>query len=345
MQSKGVEGNYSSRDSRKAPLVLGGERYTQWKEKLISLERHILKELGFGFYQVMEHPHKYLLYYIKYLSQHGMDASEEKLRLFAQHSWSYLNDSLRLDLCIRQDAKNIACAATLIASRLPDVSLALPTPHWIQALGADPKIVHEVVDKILEAYHLPLVPWMEPLNDQAMMSSKFQNKFDDVEEGKVSIPREVKPTKEQTLSSSVGEESSPAEPPAPSKPVETEDAEKKTKRTKEVKKDIKVHPQTQKKPTKVILDEKMMIVIKMTIVDATIETTDEVTGIIIVETIKGSLRVGTEAIAVGMTDAEMTDAGAAVAVQIARDIASDRGLLKSDNLAWPNFWPGNSNTP
>ena len=40
------------RDSRGAPLELGGERYNQWKKKLVEVERHLLKELGFGFYQV-----------------------------------------------------------------------------------------------------------------------------------------------------------------------------------------------------------------------------------------------------------------------------------------------------
>lgn len=66
----------SSKDARKAPLELGGERYTQWKKKLIGCERWVLKELGFGFYQVMEHPHKFLLYFIKFLSQHGMECDE-----------------------------------------------------------------------------------------------------------------------------------------------------------------------------------------------------------------------------------------------------------------------------
>jgi hypothetical protein len=31
------------------------------------MERFLLKELGFSFYNPIEHPHKYLLYYIKVL--------------------------------------------------------------------------------------------------------------------------------------------------------------------------------------------------------------------------------------------------------------------------------------
>jgi hypothetical protein len=33
--------------------------------ELITMERYLLKELGFSFYQPIEHPHKYLLYYVK----------------------------------------------------------------------------------------------------------------------------------------------------------------------------------------------------------------------------------------------------------------------------------------
>ena len=38
------------KDSRRAPMELGGYRYDEWKRKLVEMERHVLKELGFGFY-------------------------------------------------------------------------------------------------------------------------------------------------------------------------------------------------------------------------------------------------------------------------------------------------------
>lgn len=60
-----------AKDARKATFALGGDRYSRWKQAMVSMERHLLKELGFGFYQVMEHPHKFLLYYIQYLRKHG----------------------------------------------------------------------------------------------------------------------------------------------------------------------------------------------------------------------------------------------------------------------------------
>lgn len=46
-------------------LEVGGKRYQQWKSALITIERYILKELGFSFYCLLDHPHKFLLIYLK----------------------------------------------------------------------------------------------------------------------------------------------------------------------------------------------------------------------------------------------------------------------------------------
>jgi chromosome condensin MukBEF complex kleisin-like MukF subunit len=72
-------------------------------------ERHLLKELGFGFYGIMEHPHKYILNYI-------MEFESSNVAL-AQRAWNYLNDSLRLDLCLRYRSEVIAAAAIYMAAR------------------------------------------------------------------------------------------------------------------------------------------------------------------------------------------------------------------------------------
>ena len=84
------------------------QRYHDLREALLTMEKYILKELGFGFYNIMDHPHKFILYYIKTL---GGDST------LAQRAWSYLNDSLRLDCCVRYRAELIACAAIFMAAR------------------------------------------------------------------------------------------------------------------------------------------------------------------------------------------------------------------------------------
>jgi hypothetical protein len=72
------------------------------------IERYILKELGFSLYNIIDnHPHKYILYFIKLLN-----GNEE----LANYSWKCLNDSMRLDISLKYDAPIIACAAIYLAS-------------------------------------------------------------------------------------------------------------------------------------------------------------------------------------------------------------------------------------
>jgi len=72
------------------------------------IERYLLKELGFSLYNIIDnHPHKYILYFIKLLN-----GNEE----LANYSWKCLNDSMRLDISLKYDAPIIACAAIYLAS-------------------------------------------------------------------------------------------------------------------------------------------------------------------------------------------------------------------------------------
>ena len=60
----------------------------EWKDELQMSERYILQQLGFTFYNVMDHPHKFILYYVKVLGQDDDDNDGQ----LAQKAWSYLND-------------------------------------------------------------------------------------------------------------------------------------------------------------------------------------------------------------------------------------------------------------
>ena len=106
-----------------SPLL---QRYHDLREVLLTMEKYILKELGFGFYNIMDHPHKFILYYIKTL---GGESS------LAQKAWNYLNDSLRLDCCVRYRAELIACAAIFMAAR--DLQVTEESLHhaWLCAFS------------------------------------------------------------------------------------------------------------------------------------------------------------------------------------------------------------------
>lgn len=80
----------------------------------------MLKELGFALYYIQEHPHQYILYFVKIL---GGDSA------LAQLAWAYCNDVMRLDLCVRHPAAVLACACIMKAGRAPHPAHALMAPE------------------------------------------------------------------------------------------------------------------------------------------------------------------------------------------------------------------------
>lgn len=126
-------------------MELGGQQYSAWKNELIMIERYILKELGFSLYNIMDHPHKYILYFIKVLN-----GSEE----LANAAWRFLNDSMRLDISLRFEAQTIACAAIFLAAR--KIAFALPedaeTGVWWEVFGASTQHLNTICEEIIGLY-------------------------------------------------------------------------------------------------------------------------------------------------------------------------------------------------
>ena len=135
------------------PMELGGQQYTTWKNELIMIERYILKELGFSLYNIMDHPHKYILYFIKVLN--GNEA-------LANEAWSYLNDSMRLDVSLHYEAQTIACAAIYLAARKVDFPLPedAATGVWWEVFGAETTDMDKICTEILGLYHFDKVSYM-----------------------------------------------------------------------------------------------------------------------------------------------------------------------------------------
>jgi hypothetical protein len=156
-------------------MELGGMQYSQWKAELIMMERFILKELGFSLYGCTDAPHKYILYFVKLLcptqkeeqkevtqtqtkAQGQMQTQTAGAEELANCAWAYLNDSMRLHLCLTVDAGTIACAALFLAAR----QLGVPLPEhegaqWWVALGAREGPLLACCDAILSLYHMDKV--------------------------------------------------------------------------------------------------------------------------------------------------------------------------------------------
>jgi len=135
--------------------VIPPESLRALRDEMLRVELHVLKELGFGFYNILDHPHKFILYYLKLLD---LDIEGD----VSQQAWNYLNDSLRTDLSLRFRSEVIACAAIYMASRSLGIKLPDNPPWWV-LFNADMREMGEICNTILALYHRPKVAFLEPL--------------------------------------------------------------------------------------------------------------------------------------------------------------------------------------
>jgi len=115
----------------------------EMKKTIIRVERHVLQELGFAVAALLEHPHKYVLQFVKSLIR----TPEWLLSEFAQKAWNYLNDSTRTDLCCRYEPHQIAAASILLAARVMQIKLPSYPPWWqvFDAQIADIQYISRVI--------------------------------------------------------------------------------------------------------------------------------------------------------------------------------------------------------
>ena len=131
------------------PVDIYSNRYSSYKERLIKAEREILKELGFILYT--EHPHKFILNYVKLLT-----ADEATLKRLAQYAWNFINDSQRTDVCIRYEPETICCAALWMGARV--LAIKLPsdaTPPWWDLFDAKKEDMDAVCARVAALYSKP----------------------------------------------------------------------------------------------------------------------------------------------------------------------------------------------
>lgn len=117
------------------PINIYDREYGRSKEKMFMCERKLLKSLGFRVYGIflslvcfffvlidfslryMDHPHRYILPFLKILDCH-------QNRELAQSAWNFLNDSLRTTLCVQYAPYVVAATAIYLAARI--IKKALP---------------------------------------------------------------------------------------------------------------------------------------------------------------------------------------------------------------------------
>ena len=145
MRAKSVPG-----PSDLEPLNPLGETYEALKRDLIRTERHALRE--FGFCVQVEHPHKFVLNYLR-MFEHGDDAR------LVRRAWAYANDSMRTNLCVRFRADEIAAACVHLAVRTSPEPLVPPLPEknadggpWWSLFGVDDDELRAACESVLALY-------------------------------------------------------------------------------------------------------------------------------------------------------------------------------------------------
>ena len=128
------------------PVDIYSNRYASYKERLVKAEREILKELGFILYT--EHPHKFILNYVKLLT-----ADEATLKKLAQYAWNFINDSQRTDVCMRYEPETICCAALWMGARVLQIKLpSAASPPWWELFDAKKEDMDAVCARVAALY-------------------------------------------------------------------------------------------------------------------------------------------------------------------------------------------------
>ncbi|KAJ6790648.1 cyclin-L1-1 [Iris pallida] len=141
-------------------LDVFSKKYSELKNDLIRMERHLLKEMGFVCH--VEHPHKFISNYLATLG------APLELR---QEAWNLANDSLRTTLCVRFKSEVVACGVVYAAARRFQVPLPENPPWWL-VFDADQYGIEEICRVLAHLYTLPKAEYIPVYKDNDAFTSK-----------------------------------------------------------------------------------------------------------------------------------------------------------------------------
>lgn len=136
-------------------LEIGEELY-ELKDTVASCELLLLRMLQF--HVTCDHPHKYLVHYLKSLSQ-LFNAREWNRYTIAQTSWSILRDTYHGTICLDHRPPLVAVSCIALALRLCRVDVPMSTtcktPWWkVFHESATNDEISKVIDDIVDLYDL-----------------------------------------------------------------------------------------------------------------------------------------------------------------------------------------------
>ena len=125
------------------PVIdLGSVRFSDVKQKIISEERRILKELGFIFQHIKTNPYKYLYHYTKVL---------KTKKSLAQKAWNFINDTYRTTIPIHFQPHKIACLGIYMASAY--LNHPFPDTEWYKVFDTELEEINTMAGELLFLYN------------------------------------------------------------------------------------------------------------------------------------------------------------------------------------------------
>ncbi|KAG1653418.1 hypothetical protein FOA52_009127 [Chlamydomonas sp. UWO 241] len=138
----------------------GTKEYQAAKDTIIRYEREVLRT--FGFIVHADHPHNYIINYVRLLL-----GDRDGARLM-QLSWDVANDSLRTTLCVRVKAEVVACGAIFYAARKLGVPLPDdPNAPWWEVFSCTTDQLVGVVQTLHALYARPKAVYISIGKDAA----------------------------------------------------------------------------------------------------------------------------------------------------------------------------------
>lgn len=124
------------------------------KHEVIRVERRMLGELGFAVSLLLEHPHKYVIQFVKSMVRSPQSLVKE----LAQTAWNYLNDATRTALCCEHQPHCIAVASIYLAAKHHKVKLPTSPPWWT-VFDTSKEDMQAIAKTILKLYKRPAVSY------------------------------------------------------------------------------------------------------------------------------------------------------------------------------------------
>lgn len=137
------------------PALNVGKTFWKLRDSLVTCEFVILRALGF--HVSVDHPHNYLLHYLKMLSD-WMPPDVWKSVPLTSLCWTLLNDSSHTDLCLHYSGEQVAVA--LLYMTMQSFYLEIPSQStnkkWWKVLcsSCDMKTIEEICTAMMDLYDL-----------------------------------------------------------------------------------------------------------------------------------------------------------------------------------------------